>query len=142
MTRNFILIAALLGATGVALGAFGAHGLESTLESNGRTDTFETASRYHMYHALALLGVAWLSSHLPGRWITWGGYLLTIGTVIFSGSLYILAIFDIGIMGAVAPIGGTSLIAGWSMVGIAAWQMQQVNAQVTTRSANEPEPSR
>lgn len=125
MTRQFLMLAALLGVTGVALGAFGAHGLEATLAANGRQDTFETASRYHMYHALALLGVAWIATRLPSRMVTWGGWLIAVGTLIFSGSLYVLAIFDLGIMGAVAPVGGAALIAGWALVGLAAWQMQE-----------------
>lgn len=122
MTRQFLIIAAVLGFFGVALGAFGAHGLESTLEANGRTDTFETAARYHMYHALALIGVAWLAKQYPSRLMTWAGYLLTVGVLIFSGSLYILAVADLGIMGAIAPIGGTALLAGWGCIGYAAWQ--------------------
>lgn len=122
MARQFIIIAAVLGFFGVALGAFGAHGLEPTLEANGRTDTFETAARYHMYHALALIGVAWLAKQYQTRIVTWGGYLLTAGVLIFSGSLYILAIADLGFMGAVAPIGGAALLAGWGCIGYAAWQ--------------------
>lgn len=122
MQKQFITLAAILGATGVALGAFGAHGLAGILEANGRADTFETASRYHMYHALAVLGVAWLSTLYTGRLIAWAGYLLVAGVVFFSGSLYILAIFDVGIMGAVAPIGGTAFVLGWVLMGVAAWQ--------------------
>jgi len=122
MSRQFVLIAAVMGFLGVAIGAFGAHGLEATLEENGRTDTFETASSYHMYHALVMLGVAWLAAQMPSRWVRWAGYLLTAGTVIFSGSLYILAIADLSIMGAVAPIGGTALVLGWGCMGYAAWQ--------------------
>lgn len=122
MQKQFITLAALLGATGVALGAFGAHGLAEILEATGRADTFETASRYHMYHALALLGVAWLSTQFSGRLIVWAGYLLVGGVIFFSGSLYILAIFDVGIMGAIAPIGGTAFVLGWVLIGALAWQ--------------------
>lgn len=122
MTRNFILIAVFLGFSGVALGAFGAHGLESTLEANGRVDTFETAARYHMYHALAMIGIAWLSTQYAGLWIKRAGYFITLGTIIFSGSLYILAIADLGFMGAIAPIGGILLLAGWGSIALAVWQ--------------------
>lgn len=122
MTRQFILLAAVQGFLGVALGAFGAHGLEATLEANNRVDTFQTANRYHMYHALALLAVAWMTTQYTGNTIAWAGYLLTAGTVIFSGSLYILAVFDLGVMGAVAPLGGVALLAGWAGVGITAWK--------------------
>ena len=125
-TRTLVLIAAVLGFTGVALGAFGAHGLESTLEANDRTGTYQTASEYHVYHALALLGVAWLTDRTGTgsagrRWAARAGMALTAGVVIFSGSLYVLAIADLGFMGAVAPIGGALLLAGWAALGYAAW---------------------
>lgn len=122
MARQFVVAAAVLGALGVALGAFGAHGLEATLESNESIDTFNTASQYHMYHVLALIGVGWLASLRLSRTIRWGGYLLIVGILLFSGSLYGLAVFDIGILGAVAPLGGTALIIGWGCVGLAAWR--------------------
>lgn len=117
MHKSFIIIAAVMGLLGVALGAFGAHGLESILEANGRTATFETGNRYHMYHSLGLLAIAWLSTLYPVKMIQWAGYLFIAGIFFFSGSLYILAIFDIGIMGAVAPIGGTAFIIGWGLIG-------------------------
>lgn len=125
MARQWIMVAAGLGFLGVALGAFGAHGLQATLEANDRVGTFETASRYHMFHALALLAVAWLSTHTPTNWPRRAGLLLTAGTLIFSGSLYLLAVFDWGFMGAVAPVGGGLLLAGWTCVGLAGWQMAE-----------------
>src|SRR4051812_48135067 len=112
MTRTFIILAAILGFTGVAIGAFGAHGLQATLQANGRLDVFETANRYQMYHALAMFAAAWLAQRLPGRLTTAAGYLLFAGALIFAGSLYVLAIFDLRIMGAVAPIGGILLLIG------------------------------
>jgi uncharacterized membrane protein YgdD (TMEM256/DUF423 family) len=121
--RRFLIAAAVLGVTGVALGAFGAHGLRATLEVNGRLGTFETASQYHLLHALALIGVALVAHLRPGRWITWSGVLLILGTLVFSGSLYALAIYDLGIMGAVAPVGGVLLLGGWTCLGVAAYQM-------------------
>jgi uncharacterized membrane protein YgdD (TMEM256/DUF423 family) len=129
MAKYFLVTGAVLGFFGVALGAFGAHGLEATLTATGRADTFEIASRYHMVHALALLAVAWLSSRSPGRLIRWAGILLIAGVVIFSGSLYILAIFDLGVMGAVAPIGGASLLAGWGLLGAAGWRILSDDAR-------------
>lgn len=122
MHRRFIIIGAILGALGVALGAFGAHGLESILEANGRVDTFETGSRYHIYHSLALLAIAWLSTMYSSKLIQWAGYLFVVGIIFFSGSLYILAIFDIGIMGAIAPIGGTAFIIAWGLLAWVAFQ--------------------
>lgn len=114
------MIAAVLGFVGVALGAFGAHGLEATFQANGRADTFETANRYHMIHTLALIAVAWLSIQSPGRWSRIAGWAFIVGTLLFSGSLYLLAIFDIGFMGAIAPLGGVSLLVGWAVLGMAA----------------------
>lgn len=126
--KTFLILAALLGASGVAVGAFGAHGLASTLQANGRESTFETASRYQMYHALALLAVAWMVSMITAQGgnptlINVAGGLIFVGTLIFSGSLYVLAIFDLRVMGAVAPIGGLLLIAGWVCLGLAAWSL-------------------
>lgn len=122
MRRKFVMVAALLGFFGVALGAFGAHALESTLESNGRTDTFHTATQYHLIHAIALFCVAWLVEEYPNKLVDWAGYLFIGGIIFFSGSLYVLAIFDLGIMGAVTPIGGTAFLAGWFCIGLTAWQ--------------------
>ena len=122
MTRRFILIGAIFGFIGVAIGAFGAHGLADTLESNGRADTFQTASEYQMYHALAILAVAWLSTKVDHNLVQRVGYFFVAGILIFSGSLYVLAIFDLGFMGAIAPIGGASLLAGWASVGWIGWR--------------------
>ena len=116
MARRLIIMGAILMALGVGIGAFGAHGLSDILESNGRESTFQTASEYHMYHALGLFAVAWLYLQLPHRLVAWAGYLHIAGVIIFSGSLYILAIFDIGFMGAIAPIGGIALILGWLLL--------------------------
>lgn len=119
MSRIFIFAAALLGALGVGLGAFGAHGLAATLEATGRADTFGTATQYQMIHALALLAAAWLSDHYPNRWPRRAGWLFILGVLLFSGSLYLLSIFDLRLMGAVAPFGGMALIAGWVCLGLA-----------------------
>jgi uncharacterized membrane protein YgdD (TMEM256/DUF423 family) len=126
MSRTFIILSTILGFIGVALGAFGAHGLQATLEANGRVGTFETASRYQMYHALALIGVTWLSSVKADPFLTAAGWTLFAGTVIFSGALYILAIFDLRIMGAVAPLGGVLMLIGWACMGIGAWRIFSV----------------
>jgi uncharacterized membrane protein YgdD (TMEM256/DUF423 family) len=76
MVRRFVSLSAILGFLGVAIGAFGAHGLQSTLSANGTLDTFQTASHYHLVHALALLGVAWAAERYPGRLTTAAGLLL------------------------------------------------------------------
>ncbi len=120
MTRFLILTAAISGFLAVALGAFGAHGLEETLAANGREATFNTANLYHITHTLALLAVAWLAGVSRGRFAAWAGIFMLLGIVLFSGSLYLLAIFNLSFMGAVAPLGGGSLLAGWLCIGIAA----------------------
>lgn len=126
MIRNFILIAAVLGFLGVALGAFGAHALDATLQANGRADTFDTANHYHLIHALAIIAAAWVESRTSSdnptakRWGRLAGWFFLAGEVLFSGSLYILAIFNLGFMGAVAPFGGFALLAGWASLGLAA----------------------
>lgn len=112
--RLIIQLAALLGALGVGIGAFGAHGLRPMLEASGRFDTFETAVRYQFYHTLALLGVGILLQVRPElRGLGAVSWLWLSGVVIFSGSLYTLCFTGITKLGAVAPIGGLLLIAGW-----------------------------
>jgi uncharacterized membrane protein YgdD (TMEM256/DUF423 family) len=122
VTRTFTLLGAIFAFVGVALGAFGAHALQSILTANGRAATYETAVQYQMIHALALFAAAWAAELWPGRWTRWAGYLFAAGIVVFSGSLYILAIFDLRIMGAVTPLGGLALLAGWACLGWAAWR--------------------
>lgn len=120
--QTLLLLAAFFGATGVAIGAFGAHGLSAILEANGREASFRTATLYHLIHALALLGTAILISQIDSQLLVYAGYAFVAGILFFSGSLYILSIFDIRIMGAIAPIGGTAFIIGWILLGVAAWQ--------------------
>jgi uncharacterized membrane protein YgdD (TMEM256/DUF423 family) len=119
MKNTFIVLGSLLAALAVMLGAFAAHGLREYLSQIGRTDTFETAVRYHFYHAFGLLLLGILQNQFPAKNLSLPGYLLLAGVVIFSGSLYILSTANLRWMGAVAPIGGTLLIAGWLVLG---WQ--------------------
>ena len=128
MFRNFLVIAALLGATGVMLGAFGAHGLRDLL-SVARMETYQTAVTYQMWHALALLGVAILGAGATGsaavkRWLAIAAFSLTLGTLIFSGSLYLLVLLDKPIFGAITPIGGVVMIIGWLALAYAALQLR------------------
>lgn len=125
MSRAFIIIAAVLGFLGVALGAFGAHTLTATFAANGREETFRTAVHYQMIHALALLAVAWRAEKQALRLLRWAGFLFTAGVLLFSGSLYLLSIFDLSFMGAVAPMGGASLLGGWVLFGLAAWRQDR-----------------
>ena len=111
--RLLIQLAAGLGLLGVAIGAFGAHGLRPLLEASGRFDTFETAVRYQFYHALALLAVGVLWVARPELRLGLAGTLWLAGVLIFSGSLYALCFTGVKALGAVAPVGGLLLIGGW-----------------------------
>jgi uncharacterized membrane protein YgdD (TMEM256/DUF423 family) len=116
MNKFFLLSGSILGLLGVAIGAFGAHALKAMLEAAGRADTFETGVRYLFYHAIALVLVGILSKEFPGNTINWSGNLFLLGTLIFSGSLFLICFTGINVFGAVAPIGGTLLIIGWALL--------------------------
>lgn len=104
---------------GVAAGAFGAHALQTRLAPD-RLALFELAARYQMIHALALIAAAWAISRWPSGVATAAGWLLVVGVVIFCGTIYALAFGAPRILGAVTPIGGLSLIAGWLLMAVAA----------------------
>lgn len=110
--RWFALLGALFGFLGVAAGAFGAHALRDRL-SPDLAAVFETAVRYHLVHAIALLAVAALAGRWPATGWAWSGWLFVAGIVIFSGSLYVLALSGVRAWGAVTPVGGVVLLAGW-----------------------------
>ena len=109
--RTILVVAALMGALSVAIGAFGAHGLKLTLIANGKLDTFELAVRYQFYHAIALLVVGLLVEKFPRAGSA--GLLFMVGIAIFSGSLYMLCFSGQTLWGAVTPLGGVVLIAAW-----------------------------
>jgi uncharacterized membrane protein YgdD (TMEM256/DUF423 family) len=117
--RLFFLLGAISAFISVAAGAFGAHGLRERLEPPALA-IFETAARYQMYHALALLAVSWAVARWPGPWAVRAGWLFVLGTVIFSGSLYTLALTDVRWLGAITPLGGLAFLTGWTCLAIAA----------------------
>jgi uncharacterized membrane protein YgdD (TMEM256/DUF423 family) len=119
MDRTFLLAGAIAGLIAVGFGAFGAHGLRGRL-SPEMLAVFETGVRYHMYHALALLLVAALAGRMEGRAIVAAGWLFVAGIMLFSGSLYLLAVTGITILGAITPIGGVAFLAGWIALAVAA----------------------
>lgn len=119
--RQIALVGALLAMAGVALGAFGAHGLRPRLTPEDLA-TFETGVRYQVYHALGLLAVAWIADRWPGGMVVLAARLLLLGTLIFSVSLYFLVITGPRWLGAVTPLGGVSLIAGWGLVAVHLWR--------------------
>jgi uncharacterized membrane protein YgdD (TMEM256/DUF423 family) len=123
---RILLAAALLGGTGVALGAFGAHALRARLTPD-LLAIFETGVRYQMYHALALLGVAVLVPRVPGSVLpAAAAWLFVAGTLVFSGSLYALVLSGNRTLGAITPIGGVALLVGWALLVVVAIQVLMV----------------
>lgn len=112
MTLFWIRCASAIMFLGVALGAFGAHGLKNVL-SDPMKVIFETAVRYQMIHGLALFVVAWLTSRGSSPAVTAAGWLFVSGVLIFSGSLYLFSLTGVKLWGAITPIGGLALLAGW-----------------------------
>jgi uncharacterized membrane protein YgdD (TMEM256/DUF423 family) len=122
MHKKFLMIAALLGALSVALGAFAAHKLKDVLAPDV-LQIFETAVRYQMYHALALLATGILLLQVPSKQLAWAGNLFIAGIILFSGSLYLLCFIkqqqiDALWVGAITPLGGLCFIAGWILLAI------------------------
>ena len=123
MSKIFVMLGAALMMLGVGAGAFGAHGLKPYFERfPDLARTYETAVRYHVYHALGLFVAAWLADKYPTSLTTWAGYLMVAGIVIFSGSLYLLVVTRQGWLGAITPIGGVAFVAGWSCLLLVAWR--------------------
>lgn len=121
MDRLFFITGSISAFLAVALGAFGAHGLKDRLTPE-MLNIFEVGVRYHLYHALALMAVAWASSRWPGGSIAAAGWLFLVGTVIFSGSLYLLAFTGLRWLGAITPIGGGAFLLGWLLLAWGVWR--------------------
>jgi uncharacterized membrane protein YgdD (TMEM256/DUF423 family) len=119
VARRWIAVGAVFGLLSVVVGAAGTHVLESRIDADS-LDTLETAVRFQMYHALAILMVGALAGTWGHRMLNLTGWMFTAGTLIFSGSLYLIAFTDIGAFGAVAPIGGLALILAWASLILAA----------------------
>jgi uncharacterized membrane protein YgdD (TMEM256/DUF423 family) len=118
--KQIIQTSAIFGAMAVGIGAFGAHGLKDILAENGRLDTFETAVNYHFYHVLGLFLIGILALIKPNwKQLSSAAILMIIGILIFSGSLYILALTGITWLGAITPLGGVAFIAGWGFLFLA-----------------------
>ncbi len=111
--KTVLIIAGILGALSVGIGAFGAHALQDTLTANGRLDTFETAVKYQFYHTLALLLLGILMLNFDQSYLNYAAYAFVAGTIIFSGSLYTLSLTNMTWLGAITPIGGLGFILGW-----------------------------
>lgn len=113
--RLWLLLGSFFALTGVAAGAFGAHGLMGSLSADA-LDVFETAARYQMYHALALIGLAALEGRAGWSAPAVTGWLFAAGILIFSGSLYLLAVTGIRVLGAITPIGGVCFLVAWGLL--------------------------
>jgi len=121
MDRTFAALGAVSALAAVAAGAFGAHALRAHLAPD-QLAAFETGARYQMYHALALLLVAWAVTRWPAPPVRAAGWLFVAGTVLFSGSLYVLALTGARAFGAVTPAGGVCLLAGWASLALGVWR--------------------
>lgn len=127
MHKGFIIIASILGALAVALGAFGAHGLKS-YATPAMINTFETAVKYQFYHVFALCLIGILHAYFPSTLLVLSGKFFITGIAIFSGSLYLLTFFSVlGLnqfkwLGAITPIGGLFLIAAWVLMALSLWR--------------------
>lgn len=121
MHRGFLLVATILGALSVGLGAFGAHGLKKVVPAE-TVASFETAVRYQFYHVFALLATAILYEKFPDKWMRWAGNCFIIGIILFSGSLYAMTIMDATEMvgkksiGIITPFGGLFFMVGWLLL--------------------------
>jgi uncharacterized membrane protein YgdD (TMEM256/DUF423 family) len=113
--KDIIVVACILGMLGVGIGAFGAHALKGILMANNRLETFELAVRYHFYHLLSLLAIGATFQLGNVTFLKWSANLLLLGILLFSGSLYVLAIFNQTAVVIVTPFGGLFLIAGWAL---------------------------
>jgi len=120
MRSSFIVIACLLGLLAVALGAFGAHALSSSIPES-RQATWATAVDYHMFHVLGMLALAAVFRGAQSPWVIRAQISFMIGIGLFSGSLYVLVLFDVPALGAVTPVGGLCFMLGWLCAGLAAF---------------------
>lgn len=122
MARLWLLLSAFAGFTGVALGAFAAHGLKGRLTPEYLA-VFQTGTHYQLIHALALFGVGLLALHMPGRLVNLAGGAFAVGILLFSGSLYLLTLSGVGKLGMITPFGGVAFLVGWLCLGLSAWKL-------------------
>jgi uncharacterized membrane protein YgdD (TMEM256/DUF423 family) len=119
--KLFIILGALNGFIAVALGAFGAHGLEGKIPDK-YLETWQTAVQYQMFHAVGLLVLGLLAGKSDSPLINWSGWLMLIGIILFSGSLFVLSVTQIKVLGAITPLGGVSFLVAWVLMIIAAYK--------------------
>jgi uncharacterized membrane protein YgdD (TMEM256/DUF423 family) len=124
MKSVFLFLAALSALIGVGMGAFGAHGLKAILSPEMLT-VYQTGVTYQMWHALGLMGIVFMRQQVPeSKLLIWAGWLMFIGILLFSGSLYLLVLLDLKWLGMITPLGGVSFILAWLLIAIFAAQKQ------------------
>jgi len=123
MSERWLFVGAVNGFLSVLLGAFAAHILKARLDQK-LYDVFEVGARYHMYHSLALLAVAWLASRGPSSLVGLAGVSFLVGIILFSGSLYLLALTGIQKLGIITPFGGLAFLVGWTLLAVAAIRLK------------------
>jgi uncharacterized membrane protein YgdD (TMEM256/DUF423 family) len=120
-SRRLLLIGSIFAFLSVLIGAFGAHAVKARLDATGMRSVFETGVQYQMFHAIAILLLASFADRVAaGKRLTQAAALFSVGIVLFSGSLYALALSDDKILGAITPFGGLSFMLGWILVAAAA----------------------
>ncbi len=122
--RVFVLLGAVGGFTAVAAGAFGAHALQARL-SPEMLDVWKTGAHYQLVHSVLLVVVGALLGARESKQLAWAGWLLVIGVILFSGSLYARALTDVRTLGAVTPFGGLCFLAGWALIACSAFQKRE-----------------
>ena len=120
-SRKILLSGAIFMALAILLGAFGAHALKTSLSPEMLAD-YKTGVEYQFYHALGLLLIGLIGFNVQSKWLQRSAILLCIGILLFSGSLYILSITGIKMIGAITPLGGLSLVTGWIFLALAIWK--------------------
>ena len=134
MRSGFLFLAAVSAVIGVGMGAFGAHGLKAVL-SPELLAVYQTGVSYQIWHALGLMGIAIMVQQFPeSKLLAWAGSLMFIGIVLFSGSLYVLAILDLKWLGMITPVGGVCFIMAWVLIAIFAAKKQHQNRYQNARS--------
>jgi uncharacterized membrane protein YgdD (TMEM256/DUF423 family) len=119
--RMWIVLGAASAFLSVAAGAFGAHALKARLSPDLLT-IFETGARYHMYHSLGLLAVGLVAQARPSPLLSGAGWAMVAGILLFSGSLYALALTGVRALGAITPLGGLGFLVGWALLAVGAWR--------------------
>lgn len=132
------MLAGVLGFTGVALGAMGAHGVKTLLADQAdaaqRLGWWDTGARYHLFHALAVALTAVLAAHVPGKAPRAAAWAFTLGVILFAGSLYVMALTGNRALAAATPIGGVSLMTGWLIFTLAARRLGEKRVDTPARS--------